>query len=117
MEENLQTKLKVKLFAFDSYDEEVEDEDEGIFTCDKKEFINLGSVKTRYTAPDSNINSTNVQPALDEIAKLDAKIKAIKMAAKVHVLLSKKSVVFLTPPNCCVPPPPKVDAKPPPLGF
>ena len=37
-----------------------------------QEFINLGSVKTRYTAPDSNINSTNVQPALDEIAKLDA---------------------------------------------
>src|SRR5690606_18640500 len=46
----------------------------------------------------------------------DNKIKAIKIPPKVHVLLSKKSVVFCTPPICCVPPP-KEDDNPPPLGF
>ena len=48
---------------------------------------------------------------------LDKRINANITVASVHVLLSKKSVVFLTPPNCCVPPPPKDEDKPPPFGF
>ncbi len=51
------------------------------------------------------------------IATFDSKIKANKSVAKAQVLLSKKSVVFLTPPNCWVPPPPKDEDNPPPFGF
>jgi len=47
--------------------------------------------------------------------KLDNKIKAINVAPKYQVLLSKKSVVFCTPPIICELP--KVEDNPPPLGF
>ncbi len=41
-----------------------------------------------------------------------------KAMANVQVLLSKKSVVFLTPPNICgLSPPPKAEPNTPPLGF
>lgn len=47
--------------------------------------------------------------------RLDNMINAIRMVAKVQVLLSRKSVVFCTPPIICVPP--RLDDKPPPFGF
>ena len=56
-------------------------------------------------------------PPAPGMATLEIKINAKSKTAKAQVLLSKKSVVFLTPPICCEPPPPKVDANPPPLGF
>ena len=36
--------------------------------------------------------------------------------ARIHVVLSRKSVVFFTPPICWVSPPKEEDS-PPPLGF
>jgi len=60
-------------------------------------------------------NSPSVVPSNKDM--FDSKINPNKMADRVHVLLSKKSVVFLTPPSCWVPPPPKDEANPPPFGF
>ena len=47
---------------------------------------------------------------------LENRINKKSREAKIHVLLSKKSVVFLTPPICCESPP-NVEANPPPLDF
>ena len=47
---------------------------------------------------------------------LENRINKKSNEVKIHVLLSRKSVVFCTPPICCESPP-NVEASPPPLGF
>src|SRR6056297_571057 len=67
------------------------------------------------SSPCSNLESTS--PKLPFNAILEARINKTSIPANVHVLLSKKSPVFLTPPTTWLPPPPNEEDSPPPFGF
>src|SRR5690606_22110164 len=65
--------------------------------------------------PSITLDSAAEPPS--RMVTFESRIKTSSNVARVHVLLSKKSVVFLTPPSCWPPPPPNEDESPPPLGF
>ena len=63
---------------------------------------------------DKSLDSVFISPVFKVI--LESNINISNKEANIQVLLSKKSVVFLTPPICCESPP-NEDDNPPPFGF